>query len=116
MENLDSKTILTVAQSVFTALIGLFGWFIRRTLSRIEKDIEKNTAQICQLEALKTDLTLLKKDIEFVNHEVRNIRTIGEDIAVLKRDQKSIWGRVDELRIKFDAIGTVLMSPNRRGK
>lgn len=101
---------------MLTALVGLFGWFIKRTLSKIEIDIEKNSAQISQLEGLKTELSLLKKDIEFVNHETRLIRSIGEDIAVLKRDQKSIWGRVDELRIKFDAIGTVLMSPNRRGK
>lgn len=116
MENLDQKSLFAVIQFVTTFLVGLFGWFAKKTLARIEEDIKINSLQITALENLKTDTMLIKKDIDLLLFEAKNIRSQGEDLAVLKRDQKSIWGRVDELRIKFDAIGSVLIDTRRRSK
>lgn len=116
MDSLELQQIVTVLQSVFTVIFGVFGWFARRTLSRIETDILKNTEQIEALGKLHVDLSLAKKEMEYIVHEVRSIRSMSEDVAVLKRDQKSIWSRIDELKEKIETISELLMQNNRRGK
>lgn len=115
----DTELLKTIALILCPVLLAALTWFLRQSVNRSERTIEKLSRFIKDVEI---DLVTIQKDVENLNkfidsiatvtsdwalvkHQVKEIsddlktmKLVAEDVALLKQSQKHVWSSIEELR------------------